>query len=183
VRPAVALGSDSVWFAGGDRVARFDPADSITSARVNLAFTAGHLATGAGSLWVASGADVGSEDTYGTLARVSPETNTLAGTTRIGGGASVDAGFGAVWVTSTSGDTVTRVDPQTLTPIATIHLPLGSFPTDIAVGEDAVWVVNRLTATVSRIDPQTNVVVATVRVGGHPEGIAAGEGHVWVTVQ
>jgi YVTN family beta-propeller protein len=183
VRPAVALGGDSGWFAAGDRVARFDPAGSLSSARVRLAFTAGHLAAGVGSLWVVSAESSGGGDTYGTLARVSPETNTLADTTRIGNGASVDVGFGAVWVTSTSGDTVTRVDPETLTPIATIHLPLGSFPTDIAVGEDAVWVVNRLTATVSRIDPKSNDVVATVHVGGHPEGIAAGEGHGWVTVQ
>jgi YVTN family beta-propeller protein len=90
-------------------------------------------------------------------------------------------GEGAVWVTSTLGNLVSRVDPNTN--LVTDTIPVGKAPRFLAVGEGAVWTLNQTDGTVSRIDPKTNKVVATIEVGVPGEGgdIAAGEGSVWVT--
>ena len=73
------------------------------------------------------------------------------------------AGNGAVWVPRASDNTVSRVDLSTNTVTATI--PVGKYPTAIAVTPGAVWVANAGGPSVSRIDPATNEVVATIRLG------------------
>jgi YVTN family beta-propeller protein len=174
---AVALRGRAVWSAFGGTLGRFVPPAARADAQLDVAVIA--LATSAEGVWVAGGAPEAR-----TLELINPQTMGPAGPrAAIGDGAPIAAGAGAVWVTSSAADTVTRFDPHTLTALATIPLPPGSFPVDVAYGEDAVWVANRLAATVSRIDPEQNKVVATIRVGGDPEGIAAGEDAVWVTVQ
>jgi YVTN family beta-propeller protein len=71
--------------------------------------------------------------------------------------------------------------------VATI--PTGNGPRSILITEDAVWVTNTEDNTVARIDPATNQVVATIAVGEPgpvapgaftSDGVAAGEGSVWV---
>jgi YVTN family beta-propeller protein len=181
VSPALALGEEAVWFAMSDRVERLGRGSTQPPTTLDLGFVVNDLAVGAGGAWIAGGGLA--TEVAGTLAHVTPDASAVLDTARIDAPASVADGFGAIWGASGSGDSVTRFDPETLTTLATIRLPLGSFPTDVAVGEDAVWVVNRIAATVSRIDPDKNEVVATIDVGGHPEGIAAGQGRVWVTVQ
>ena len=59
-------------------------------------------------------------------------------------------------------------------------VPVGSGPTNVAVGEGAVWVTNALDRSVSRIDPGTGALVQRTDVGGDPSGIAVGGGSVWV---
>ena len=73
------------------------------------------------------------------------------------------AGNGAVWVSHSTDNTVSRIDPQTNGVIATIKV--GSHPDGIALSPSAVWVANSGDPSVSRIDPATNRVVATIRVG------------------
>ena len=90
-------------------------------------------------------------------------------------------GEGAVWVTSTQGNLVSRVDPNTN--LVTDTIAVGKAPRFLAVGEGAVWTLNQGDGSVSRIDPKTNKVVATIEVGVPGEGgdVATGEGSVWVT--
>ena len=55
----------------------------------------------------------------------------------------------------------------------------------MAVGEGSVWVATNHYPEgghLFRIDPRTNRVVATIRIGNRPQGIAAGQGAVWVAV-
>ena len=90
-------------------------------------------------------------------------------------------GEGAVWVTSTERNLVSRVDPNTN--LVTDTIPVAKAPRFLTVGEGAVWTLNQTDGSVSRIDPKTNKVVATIEVGvpGAGGDIAAGEGSVWVT--
>ena len=89
----------------------------------------------------------------------------------------IASGEGAIWVTNTDDNTVSRVDPATKN-VQTI--PVGNSPSGITTGGGAVWVANGLDGTVSRIDPGTNTVVQVVDVGNDPLGIAYGAGSVWV---
>jgi YVTN family beta-propeller protein len=92
------------------------------------------------------------------------------------GPAAIALGDGAVWVTDTDANNVTRVDRNgRLTPIA-----VGNGPTGIGVGAGGVWVANSLDDTIVEIDPGTNSVTARIPVGHSPRGVAVGAGSVWV---
>jgi YVTN family beta-propeller protein len=92
----------------------------------------------------------------------------------------VALGDGAVWVTSSSSNTVLRIDPATST---ATEIRVGNGPSGIAFGADRVWVANRQDGTVSAIDPQTNQV-ATRRLGFRPAAVAvaAEQRAVWVAL-
>ena len=90
--------------------------------------------------------------------------------------AGIDVGAGAVWVTDSLADTVTRVDPTgVVSPTAVGHGPSG-----IVVGNGGVWVADTGDDAVVRIDPDTRAVTATIPVGRSPIGVAFGAGSVWV---
>jgi YVTN family beta-propeller protein len=89
-------------------------------------------------------------------------------------------GDGAVWVTSTKGNAVLRINAATskVEPV-----PAGNGPGGIAFGADRVWVANSQDGTVSAIDPQTSLV-ATQRLGFRPAAVAvlAEQRAVWVAL-
>jgi peptide/nickel transport system substrate-binding protein len=89
------------------------------------------------------------------------------------------AGANAIWVTSTQGNTVSRIEMDSHQVSDTI--PVGNGPTGIAFGAGKIWVANSLDGTVSRIDPDANGVGAPIRVGNSPTAVAFGEDAVWVT--
>jgi hypothetical protein len=138
----------------------------------------GGMVYGAGSLWTA--------DTHG-LVRIDPGTNAVIarvpGPSAYGGIVFSD---GAVWYSSWDAGAVLRVDPATNAIVATIPVPAG--PEELAALPGSVWVASHYDWSASRIDTSANRVVATVRMPGEypgccgPQGIAAGEGGVWVAV-
>jgi YVTN family beta-propeller protein len=81
-------------------------------------------------------------------------------------------------VVSTAGNALAVVDPGSGELVADV--PVGTAPSDVAVGAGAVWVANAGSGTVDRIDPETSTVRQTIRVGSSPGGVAVGEGYVWV---
>jgi len=83
-------------------------------------------------------------------------------------------GFGSLWVASSSGHSVTRVDAGT-NDATTIPVESAN---SLAVGEGSVWVLGD--SSVFRIDPGTDRVVATIDVGRGARSIAVGSGAVWV---
>jgi YVTN family beta-propeller protein len=91
--------------------------------------------------------------------------------------AAIAVGDGAVWLTDTDADNITRVDPSGLP----TQIAVGNGPTGIAVGEGAVWVADSLDDSVTRIDPGTQSVTTTIPVGRSPAAVAVGAGSVWVT--
>jgi YVTN family beta-propeller protein len=127
------------------------------------------IAARAGALWVAPYA--------GDLTRLDPETlRVMRQVDPNGGPAGLDLGAGAMWVTDSFADDVTRVDPTgLLTPIA-----VGNGASAIAVGDGGVWVADTGDDAVVRIDPVTQAVTATIAVGDAPAGISVGGGSVWV---
>ena len=92
-------------------------------------------------------------------------------------GAEVSAD-GSVWVTSSAGNAVYRIDPASASIVQTI--PVGSSPSAITAADGDIWVANTLAGTVSRISASTNEVVETINVGAEPTGIAFGSGSIWV---
>ena len=114
----------------------------------------------------------------GVLARLNPTTGEVEKRVDPNAGpTAIDIGAGAVWVTDTGSDNVTRVDPTGfVTPVA-----VGGGPTGIAVGAGAVWVADSLDDRVVRIDTSAApAVTATIHVGRAPMGVAVGDGSVWI---
>jgi hypothetical protein len=122
---------------------------------------------------------------------------------RLGSFPVVAYGAGSVWAASDAPPPdvhgrLLRLDPRTGKTIAT--LPVGWWPSQIAVGAGSVWVADSigdgsrlahrlpydsgplpgLADAVSRIDPATDRVVATIHVRGI-QSITAGGGSAWTT--
>jgi DNA-binding beta-propeller fold protein YncE/predicted Ser/Thr protein kinase len=91
----------------------------------------------------------------------------------------VATGEGAVWATSASDGTLSRIDPETME-VAGRPLHLGAGVSGVAVGYGSVWVSSPRTGRVLRVDPQTGRVVAQITVDGRPGAIVVGGGRVWV---
>lgn len=52
-----------------------------------------------------------------------------------------------------------------------------------AIPENTIWIANPTDGALLRIDPASNTIAARVRVAGHPEIVAPGEGAVWALDQ
>jgi hypothetical protein len=130
------------------------------------------LAAGEGGVWV------GSQRTV--LLHVDPGNETV--------GASIPVpsfvvrpvvGFRTVWVVA--GTELLGINPATdaLLPPVRLAPPSATVPApnDVAIGEDAVWV--SFVGSVIGVDPTRNEVIHRIDVG-NVDGIAAGEGGVWV---
>jgi YVTN family beta-propeller protein len=178
---ATALDADAVWVAartqrGGGLVARID----ATSNRVDHRIPLPHAPTGLAitpdgrTVWVASAADEAIRRIDSGAGRVVKRIELPQ--------APDQAAYGddAVWVTSSRGNAVLRIDPAT-SKFETI--PVGNGPSGIAFGADRVWVANSQDGTISAIDPQTSQV-ATRRLGFRPAAVAvvAEQRAIWVTL-
>ncbi len=86
-------------------------------------------------------------------------------------------GFGSLWIGSQD-DTITRLDPRTLRPVAVIRGV--SKPQAIANGANGVWVAEATRDDVVHIDPRTNRVISSIPIGGRATGIATTRDAVWV---
>jgi YVTN family beta-propeller protein len=137
---------------------------------------AGHIASGFGSLWYASGEQ--------TISRIDPETRRViahirpVATGESNGG--IATGAGSVWVAGpTQGSPLTRIDPTRN--IAVARIPLAKFRSGgLAVAGGVVWVADPGGDHVWRVDPLRSIPVGTTQVGVAPLGVAAGHGSVWV---
>lgn len=127
------------------------------------------MQVGRGSVW--------SADSIELVTPFSELTGRPTGATKLGTiPAAVAVGRSVVW----------WLDPANLSVTQTTffgHGVAAGPPTlDLAFGEGALWVASYDDGTVVRIDPTSGNVSKEIRVGGHPSGIAVGDGKVWVTV-
>ena len=94
----------------------------------------------------------------------------------------VTPGYGALWVASAKGGTVSVIRPgvpgvQTIDGLRDV--------TGVAAGEAGVWVGSKATSAVTRIDPDTRRRVAEIAVARDPlvssglSDVAVGAGSVW----
>jgi streptogramin lyase len=86
----------------------------------------------------------------------------------------VAVGGGATWVTRDNANQVVRIDRGDR--IRRIAVPS---PYDVTIAAGAAWVTSFETGTVTQLD-LTGRRARVLRVGGHPTGIAACGGRVWV---
>jgi streptogramin lyase len=181
--PCATLASafGSVWVprcGASARLTRVDPAKGAVTATLDIgpADPAGRIATGVGSVWVAS-------DARGVVSRIDPDTNAVVGEVFLAAQpAALWLEGDTLWVTSATGDGLTRVNPHSAEVGDTVKV--GARPGRLAAGEGSVWVLNRGDGTVSRVDVGSGKVAATIRVAdGAVEGdIATGSGSVWVSL-
>lgn len=163
----------------GSTTARKAPRGPRVVAKIRTGQDTGVVAA-FGSVWAA-------DHREGTVSRISVATNRV--TARIPVGElpyDVTAGAGAVWVPALVAKRLVRIDPATNRITASIR---GSF-NRLAFGAGAVWVIEWPHASdppdpwrgryLTRIDPKAAKVVARVRLPGPSEGVAVGEGAVWV---
>src|SRR5262249_7881897 len=127
----LAIGFGSLWVpnCGDHTLVRVDLKTGAIQATIHtpIADSQGGIAgaAGSGSMMLAS---------QGTLARFDPDTNRVVAHIALPAGSFVPAfGEGGLWVTSTEGGSVTRVDPKTNLPVETIKV--GKRPRFLSVGE------------------------------------------------
>jgi class 3 adenylate cyclase/streptogramin lyase len=132
------------------------------------------LALGDGAVWVGGSSSLVKLDALTGIELGSTSTASQA----FGEIASVAFGGNAVWFASSSGQTLSKLDPETVATTQTYQV--GHGPSGIAVGQGGVWVANSRDGTVSRVDP-TSGQVRTISVGPAPGGVVAAYGAVWVS--
>ena len=132
------------------------------------------LAAGGGAVWVAGSSGVTKIDAVTGLNLGSASTGAQA----IGETSSVALGEDTVWFATSSGQTLTKLDPQSVA--ITETFPVGKGPSGIAVGQGAVWVANSRDNTVSQVDQQGGQPV-TISLGQPPGGVVAAYGAVWTS--
>ena len=184
--PAIAAGKGSIWLAHANAtvggIDRIDPKSVQAIERIRLP-SAAAIAVGKGNVWATSvpsnTASTGGQ--AGTLARIDPKTNTLAGRALPIARKPVDVAeaSGAVWIADEADDTLVRFDPRTGTVVARIQV--GAGPARVAIAVGTVWVANLGDRTLTRVDPRTNRVVgAPLSLGKEIQDIAIAYGTLWV---
>jgi YVTN family beta-propeller protein len=180
---AVVAAQDAVWVAartqtGGGLVARIDAGANQVGETIPLRHPPTGLAItpDGGRVWVATAADK-------SVHRIDTAAGGVAKQVDLPEAPDQAAyGDGAVWVTSTKGNAVMRIDADT-SEVKTPPIRVGNGPSGITFGADRVWVANSEDGTVSRIDPQSNEV-GTRRLGFRPAAVAvvAEQRAVWVAL-
>ena len=132
------------------------------------------MASGFGSLWVASCAD-------GQLVRFDSKTlkETARITTGIGSAPrAIAAGTDSIWLLTDDKTTLSRIDPDQNAVVGELRVPAGC--RGLIFAETAIWMACPGENKVYRVDPATNVVVNQVEVSSGPVALAVGEGSIWV---
>src|SRR5262245_12979203 len=186
----VAVGEGAVWVidAYDQTVARVDANDLADAQRFSTGSTPTDIAVGEGAVWVANlGPDLFPE----SVTRLDPDSRAVVDTIQLhpstGGFISgPSSGFsrqhiavtpGAVWAINPD-LTVSRIDPRTNRPVATVR---GVRAENIAAGDDGVWIVDG-GERIAEIDPTTNAVARRIDVDAESLAtLAVGGGAVWVT--
>jgi ABC-type branched-subunit amino acid transport system substrate-binding protein/streptogramin lyase len=171
---SLVVGKGAIWAINPDRtLSRLDPQSGKVVARVPTSVV--EIAAGPdGVLW-------GLKPPPGAaLVRVSPGSNAVTATIRIGseGLSDIAVGAGAVWVSDGAGF-VWRIDPGHQATQRTIAVAKGV--DSLAFGSGSLWAVNPFEGTLSRIDPSTNEVSKAITIGGTPRDVTAGDGSLWVS--
>jgi ABC-type branched-subunit amino acid transport system substrate-binding protein len=171
---SLVVGKGAIWAINPDlTISRLDPQSGNIVARVPTSVV--EIAAGPdGVLW-------GLKPPPGAaLVRVSPSSNAVTATIRIGSEwlSDIAVGAGAVWVSDGDG-LVWRIDPGRRASQRTIAVAKGV--DSLAFGSGSLWAVNPFEGTLSRIDPSTNAVSKTIEIGGTPREVTAGDGSLWVS--
>jgi virginiamycin B lyase len=176
---SLAVTDDAVWaLVDGDVDGRLlvavDPATNTVRETFPAPPAAEALRGGFGSLWVATSRQ--------SVVRVDPADGSTQATVDTGFGSRfMTVGEDAVWVMNQDDGTVSRIDPDTDTAVATVQVSEGRIPGgDIAAGDGAVWVRTE-TELATAIDVATDEVVRVLGPATGSGSIAVTPGAVWIT--
>lgn len=177
----VAITQDSVWVGstGPFAVHRIDPGTNKRVASVHLPGNpCAGLAVGFGSLWIplCGGSP--------KLARVDLRSNKLQALLKLGPAAregGITASPDSIWMVVDKNGSLVRIDPDSGSIRATIHVPPGSYNPLYSDGE--VWVTRAEGSEVTSVDAATGTVLATVPTGRGPRFLTAGAGAIWTLNQ
>jgi virginiamycin B lyase len=175
----MAVAEDAVWVTTSslNRVTRLDAATNTAGISITVQNPCSGLIAGYGSLWIPSCADR-------TLIRANLETGKIEATIAAPPADSegcIAVGAGGVWLATSKKGTLSRIDPQTNTVIASIPLPSGSYCPVFA--DNFIWVTSFDRNVLTKVDPASNSAIVQIRVGKRPRFAAAGAGAVWTLNQ
>jgi hypothetical protein len=175
----LAVGSASIWLAGGSNIWRVDPLDGHLNPPTNIHGTPQALLVTPTAVWVTVNNSDG-----GQLVKLSTVDGRQLKSVRIGSAAGpVTAIPGAVWVVDPVDGTLTRVSPATLKPKGP-RVPIraqGADPaSQITVYDGWVWVYEG--NVVLRVPPAGGPPNQNVPLtSGTPGDMGAGSGGIWVS--
>ena len=174
LRP-LAVGAGAVWAidpsVGG--VWRIPP-QTGTARKLIDGLDALSLAAGRGAVWVGGRSGTTKIDTVtGQELGTAPGPSQAPGET-----ASVALGGNAAWFATSSSQTLSKLDPQSLAIKQTFTV--GHGPSDVAVGEGAAWVANSRDGTISRVDLRGSRPI-TISLGQAPGGVVVAYGAIWTS--
>jgi YVTN family beta-propeller protein len=161
-----------------DSVAVIDPDTDLIVADVPVGVRPGPIVAGKRSIWVANVAD-------GSVSQIDVGKRRVVATIPL----SVDiegltAGAGSAWITDSDRGRAVRLDPAIGTVADSVRFPtraeLFESSGTAEPGRGSVWVANPSLAAVFRLDPGRTRPSGRVDVGNDPNGIAVGDGAVWV---
>jgi len=120
----LAVGLDAVWVPScqDNRVDRVNPRSNQVEAHIPtpIGDSEGGIASGEGAIWLVT-------DRRGTLTRIDGALNRINGHAQLASGSFVPVvGAGAVWVSSTEHNLISRVHPKELN--VTSEIPVGPAP-------------------------------------------------------
>jgi hypothetical protein len=172
----VAIAGDAVWVLdqAGGRLSRHDAASGRRQRSSRVGRSPFALASGEDAVWVL--------DAASGVQRVDPATSRPAGKpVRVADPNGIALGAGAVWVTSRTAGTVTRIDAASLRRDAPIKI--GTSAADVVFADGGVWVADPDGGTVTRVDALTRKAAPPLRLTtGQVLALAAGGGAVYAAV-
>jgi len=170
---SVALLGGTRMMAAPNTVARIDPKDERVTDSVPVGEQPMLVAADGSTIWAVSFEN-------GTLWAIDPTSRTAQTPEGLGGHPTgLAVGDSELWLTDEFNGTLTRFDPITgPEPILANHPGIR----DDVFSDGALWVLNMASGTVVKVDPSTDPIQVSrpIAVGDRPDGITAGDGHVWV---
>jgi class 3 adenylate cyclase/streptogramin lyase len=167
----VAEGADAIWVSYQQGLIRVNPATDEQEPIVDLSTNAtADVAAGERAIWMGTG--------DGTMLRLDPSSGRRRWVRGLDAVDQIAVGHGSVWTIDVLGSTITRYDPETMQPVATI--PVSGGVDAIVAGQEELWALSRSLGSLTEIDPATNLVGHTIQVGETPTVMTAGLGAIWV---
>jgi streptogramin lyase len=172
---SITAGFDSLWVlsVSTERVLRISP---LTEDRtpIQLEGRPSGVGVGGGRVWVTLRTEPAQ------LVEIDPSSNEVVDSFEVPSNPEdVRFALDAVWVTSDSTNSITKMRPGN----PPTQISIGATSDDMAVGAGKIWVTNRNEDAITRIDLQQPSKNTRMRTGRRPEGVAADDRNVWVVNQ
>ena len=177
----LAVGNGAVWVLNvdGDALIRVDPRTDDVVATIPLvrgnSRGAGQVVVGGGAVWVVHGRRV---------SRIEPATNT-ATVVRPPGVMTIDYGDDSLWLQSKGyGTEIERVVPSTSATLSRFPIsPVGRgvcCDGGISFGAGAIWTRPDVDPAIFKLNPDDGHLIGSVKLGRTVNGVAFGEGAMWI---